>query len=359
MDLNPPKGFEAPFTPDRLLTSNKPSAKAADAVGLVASAFGLEATAAQLAGERDANFHLTTRDGRGFMLKIVNAAEDPDISDLQVRALGHIAARDPTLPTPRPVPSPDGLDEVYATFDETRHVARLSTYLPGLPLHFSTPSTAQAAALGHCLARLDLALRDFRHPAADRDLLWDLRQAPKLRPLLSYIADARRRQLATAALDRYEQEIAPLTSAFRNQIVHNDFNPHNVLVDSDNPTLVTGVLDFGDMVHTALINDVAIAAAYQVTDAAPLERPLALVQAFHALIPLQEIEVDALFDLIAVRLVVSITISEWRASLYPENADYILRNQPQVAAALSAMAERDRDEARRRFRGACGMKGAR
>jgi hydroxylysine kinase len=347
---------KGPFTPDRLLTSSKPSARAGDAVGLVASAFGLEATAAYLAGERDANFHLTTTDGREFMLKIVNAAEDPDISDLQVRALRHIASRDPTLPTPRPVLSPDGRDEAYATFEGTSHVARLSTYLPGVPLYFSTPSTAQAAALGHCLARLDLALRDFRHPAADRDLLWDLRRAPKLRPLVSYIADARRRQLATTALDRYEREIAPLISAFRDQIVHNDFNPHNVLVNSDDPTLVTGVLDFGDMVHTALINDVAVAAAYQVTDAAPLERPLALVRAFHALSPLQEIEVDALFDLIAVRLVVSITISEWRASLYPENADYILRNHSRVAAALGAVANIDRDEARRRFRRACGMK---
>lgn len=351
--------FEGPFTPDRLLTSSKPPARAEDAVGLVASVFGLETTASYLAGERDANFHLKASDGREFMLKIVNAAEDPDIGDLQVRALRHIAARDPTLPTPRPFPSPDGRDELYATFEGTSHVVRLSTYLPGLPLHFSTPSTVQAAALGRCLARLDLALKDFHHPAADRDLLWDLRQASKLRPLLSYVADARRRQLATAALDRYEREVAPLISAFRNQIVHNDFNPHNVLVHSDDPTLVTGVLDFGDMVHTALINDVAVAAAYQVTDAAPLECPLALVRAFNALFPLQEIEIDALFDLIAVRLAVSITISEWRASLYPENADYILRNQPRVAAALGAMAEIDRDEARRRFRRACGAKGKR
>lgn len=39
----------------------------------------------------------------------------------------------------------------------------------------------------------------------------------------------------------------------------NDFNMDNVLVDPALPSRISGVLDFGDMVHTPLICDMAIA----------------------------------------------------------------------------------------------------
>jgi Ser/Thr protein kinase RdoA (MazF antagonist) len=239
--------------------------------------------------------------------------------------------------------------------DGLTHLVRLLTYLDGEPLHRTTPSMAQAAALGTCLAALGLALRDFAHPAAHRDLLWDLRRAPKLRPLLPLVADPRCRTLATAALDRYETVVVPQLPAFRTQLTHNDFNPHNILVAAADPRIVAGVLDFGDMVQTALVNDVAIAAAYQVEGDDPLERPCALVAAYHGLSPLREVELDSLFDLIALRHVLSVTITEWRASLYPDNAAYILRNHARAVAALDSLDRIGPVLGTARLRRACGL----
>ena len=45
----------------------------------------------------------------------------------------------------------------------------------------------------------------------------------------------------------------------RAQVVHNDLAPTNVLVDDT--LAVTGITDFGDMTHTALVCDLAVAAA--------------------------------------------------------------------------------------------------
>ena len=45
----------------------------------------------------------------------------------------------------------------------------------------------------------------------------------------------------------------------RAQVVHNDLAPTNVLVDDR--LAVTGIIDFGDLTRTALICDLAIAAA--------------------------------------------------------------------------------------------------
>lgn len=343
-------------TPDALLTAKPPTVTSTEAMEIARRVFGLAAEAEALTSERDKNFRLRTADGSAFVLKIVNAAEDPAVSDLQTQALRHIATQDPDLPVPRMCAALGGrFDVPVETADGATHLVRLLTYLEGEPLYRMPPSTTQAAALGACLAALALALRDFTHPAADRDLLWDLRRAPKLRPLLPLIEAPRRRWLAANALDRYEGVVVPRLADFRTQLAHNDFNPHNILVNAEDPHVVAGVLDFGDMVRTALVNDVAVAAAYQVEGRDPLERPCALVAAYHAVSPLREVELESLFDLIALRHVMSVTITEWRAALYPDNASYILRNHARAAAALESLDRIGAVAGTVRLRRACGL----
>ncbi len=80
-------------------------------------------------------------------------------------------------------------------------------------------------------ARLCLALRGFFHPAAGRELLWNLRSTPLLRPLLDEIADPAGRALVARTLDRYEERVLPRWEHLRGQVVHGDFNLDNLLVD--------------------------------------------------------------------------------------------------------------------------------
>ena len=57
-------------------------------------------------------------------------------------------------------------------------------------------------------ARLSLALRSFFHPAAGRDLPWDLARTAELRPLLGSIDDPRRRALVERVVDRFDTRVA-------------------------------------------------------------------------------------------------------------------------------------------------------
>ena len=338
-----------------LLTTAVPEATAEDAARIAREHFGIEVEVAPLTSERDRNFHLVDGEGRGYVLKVGNSAEDPAVINLQTEALLHIERHDASLPVPRVCRTSDGRTEHALTLGDRTHIVRLLTYLVGEPLYRTSASSAQREALGHSLARLVLALRDFRHPAAAHDLLWDIGNAARLRKWLPNIAEDELRSVATHTLDRFEAEIVPLQRQQRRQVVHNDFNPHNVLVDPGDPTRVTGVLDFGDMVETALVNDIAVAASYHFSGARPLECAAEFVGAYHAVSPLQPEEIAILLDLIAIRHITTITITEWRARLYPENRAYIMRNHPRAADGLRSFATIDRTEAQRAFRRACAM----
>ncbi|MNH41285.1 hypothetical protein D3C79_1027540 [compost metagenome] len=46
--------------------------------------------------------------------------------------------------------------------------------------------------------------------------------------------------------------------------------------------------------------------------------------------PLTDEEVDVFYDLLMVRMVLRLTLTEWRAARFPENSEYILRNTPRT-----------------------------
>jgi Ser/Thr protein kinase RdoA (MazF antagonist) len=348
----------ASTTISALLTTTAPACTIEEAQDLVRAHFGIDARARLLTSERDQNFHLATADGDGYLLKIANSAEDPAVTNLQTEALLHVAATNPALPIQRVIPTLDGRYELTRSFgaDAAPCVVRLLSYVPGEPLHKTIRTPAQVRQLARCLAELDLALRGFFHPAAGHELLWDLKHAARLRDLVETLPELNRRGIASRFLDRFEQYALPVLPKLRAQVIHNDFNPHNLLVDPNDHERVTGIIDFGDIVHAPLVNDVAVAAAYQVpVEGSPLDAAAEFVAAYHAAAPLEPAEVDILFDLIAVRQVLTVAITEWRANRYPANSAYILRNNPRAWTGLESFSSIPRSDAQALLRRACGM----
>ena len=309
---------------------------AADAERLAEAGFGRRGRAEGLTGERDQNFRLRAHDGADYLLKVSNSAEDPAVTDLQTRALMHMAAADPTLPAPRVQLGRDGAPHyVWSGADGRPLVARLFSYLPGVPLYRAEMSPRLLAALGGALARVDLALRDFRHPAENHDLLWDVQHAVRLRDLTPEIDDPDIRRLAEAGLAIFAECAAPRLPAQRTQFIHNDLNPHNVLVAENGAPIVTGVLDLGDAVRAPLIDDVAVAAAYHIDPGDdPLARVVHLVAGYHRILPLTGGEIELIRPVILGRLAMTAAISTWRAKRHPDNREYILRNRPAALRGL-------------------------
>ena len=316
------------------LTTAPPTLPEAEAAALARSHFGLTGTLTQLTSERDLNYRLTTPTG-AYVLKLANPAEPAAVTRFQTLALIHLEAT--TLPVPRVIRTLSGQTEV----DTPHGILRLLTWLDGHPQHLTQRSPTQCAAMGAIAASLTLGLGGFSHPAAAHVLQWDIKHAATLRPLLPFIAEAHR-PLATETLDRFDRDLAPHLPALRAQVVHNDLNPHNVLTDPHNPDQITGILDFGDMVQTALICDAAVTAAYQIDPATPRASLQTFATAYHATLPLTPLEARLLPDLTATRLLTTLAVASARAARYPDNAAYILRNVPAAAAALTALANSPR-----------------
>jgi Ser/Thr protein kinase RdoA (MazF antagonist) len=329
----------------------------ADAVLL--ERYGLHGTLSPLAGERDANFLLRTDDGAGqrYMLKISHPVETPLVADFQTQALLHLARVDTTLPVQRLVPTLYGAPSFTDRApDGSVRVVRLFTYLEGMPMPQAPRSSAQRAAVARMLARLDIALSGLVHPAGALELPWDIQRADRARGLLVHVTEPARRALAERALDGFAQRAKPALAGLRRQPIHNDFNIYNLLVDADAPEQVRGILDFGDMVEAPMIDDLAVAASYQLDEEGDvLSTIVEFAAAYHAVNPLQPAELDVLPDLIRARLAMVVAISGWRAARHPENAAYLLRNNAVSWARLAACDAISPETARAALHRACGF----
>lgn len=297
------------------------------ALALVRERYGLDPRATRLTGERDENFRLMAADGTEYVLKIANPAEAAAETDFQTAALVHLEKTAPALPCPRVVRDRSGGTCVRFVAAGLERTARILTYLPGRLLGTSVRSRAQRAACGRLGARLALALRGFEHHAARRTILWDVRHTGHMQRLLGELPRFPYQQDARALLGRLVPAIESQLPRLRQQIVHNDLNPLNILVDPADEARVTGVIDFGDMTHTALIADVGVAAAELIPadcadPGAARDSVLDVVSAYHADLPLLPAELALLGALIAARLLMTLVIHEWHVQRNPASGHF-------------------------------------
>ena len=319
--------------------------------------FGIAGTATPLLSERDQNFRIVSRTGERFVLKLANPLEPPEVTRFQTDALSHLATHAPSLSVPRVCLTRTGRSEARLDLGPERAcTVRLLTYLDGVPLDNLPSSPHLRAELGIFLARLGEALREFTHPGVNYELLWNLAQAEASANLLAYVADTHLRALAARHIENFRTAVRPRLPGLRSQVIYNDLNASNVLVDPAQPDRIHGLIDFGDLTHSPLVVDVAVAATYQLrhTDD-PLEAATQLLAGYQSITPLEAGEVDVLFDLITTRLVLALLITTWRATLYPDNRDYILRNTPSNWDMLRHLNTLPRPTVQKRLREACGL----
>jgi 4-aminobutyrate aminotransferase-like enzyme/Ser/Thr protein kinase RdoA (MazF antagonist) len=316
------EGFDDEVALDPL-DAPAPSFTAREAEAIAASAFGVTGSATLLVSERDQNFGIELADGSGFVLKISNAVEDPAVIDMQAAAMRHVARTDPELPVMRIVPTLEGRMHAVAEHrDGDAHLVRLVTFMPGHKLEAEDLRPDAVRGFGIAAARLGRALRGFFHPAADHPLLWNLKHASRLRPLVRHIADPRRRAIVERVLDRFAEHAEPGFETLRAQVIHNDLTLDNALLDDEQR--LSGVLDFGDMAHSAVVADL-VATAEPLVGQRPDHRDAlaAVVAGFHSVTPLDEDEIDVLPELLLARWATSVVLSAWRVGSHPENAEYI------------------------------------
>nr|WP_283258465.1 phosphotransferase [Pseudomonas sp. GX19020] len=341
-----------------LLSQDPPGISITQAEEIALRTFGIAGQFRSLSSERDSNFHVSLACGTQALLKITNASEDRSVTAMQTAALMHLAVIDPDLPVQRICQTLKGEAwDIVTGPSGQQHIVRLLTWLDGTMLHAATPGPDLHYRIGALLGRLSKGMRGFFHPAAGHVLQWDIKQAASLRPMLSAVSDTALRDRLGAHLDRFAAEIAPRLPHLRAWVVHNDFNPHNLVVDGVEADIPTGIIDFGDMVHTPLACDLAVACSYNITEGpAPLARVADMVAGYASVLMPEEEEIALLPDLIRMRHVTTLAVTSWRAARYPENAPYILRNAAASLRGLDAIDHIGADETARLLRAALPAK---
>lgn len=336
-----------------------PSFTADEALAAARTHFGLDATAEPLPSERDQNFLLRSGAGDRFVLKISNATEDPGVVDLQNQALIRLADRAPAIALPRVEPTADG--RLSATLRDSRgtaHIVRALTWVHGKVLSEVRPHTpGLLRSLGAVLAGIDDALEGFEHEAAARDLKWDPGKAAWIREYMRFVTDPARRARVERLFDWADREVARLAPALRRSVIYNDANDHNVLVNGTDPYTrrVTAVVDFGDMLRTWTVNEVAVAAAYAMLDKPdPLSAAAPIVEGYHAVRPLSAAEIEAVFPLICSRLSVSVVNSAFQGHAEPGN-EYLTISERPAWDLIEQLTQVHPRFAHYTFRDACGL----
>ncbi len=275
-----------------------------------------------LEGYASINTRVKTTAGKTFVWK-----QNPDspleraFLEAENQVLLSLSAK---LPYDFPVPQADCHDHFLSVTDNpdgSRTLHRLLTFVEGDFFDQVVPTPELYASLGTFLARLDRALLGFRHPGIEaRRLQWDLQHLALPLQYLPYIADARQRKLVEYFYLQFKEVVVPKLTSLRRSVIHGDANQQNLLTTDGR---ISGLIDFGDMNYTPLVNEVAIALTYAMlgkTD--PLVWAGHVLRAYTAELPLEKGEIEILYYLVAGRLCASVCNSAHAKTLKPDS-DYI------------------------------------
>jgi hydroxylysine kinase len=319
----------------------------AEAVDLARERFGIDGRPTRFATEKDDTFRIAPASGPRFILKVANPTEDVSEIDLQIQALDHVAARAPGLPIPRVIPNDAG-ERHFNYLDragQPRQV-RMMSYLEGQPLSEVPPDASGRTEIGKLLARLRLALADFSHPADSRVLPWDVKNLLTLEGLLAEISEAGQRKKIETALARFTAIEGRLKQC-RMQVLHNDFTRSNIVVDPTLPTFVSGLIDFGDTVRTAIAIDVSTAVLNMLpleTDGDFFADARDMLRGYLSLTDLTPEELSLIPHLVLSRFATRALLSTAMANRVPSVAAYVLRNTEKSWPQIDWFLDRSMDE---------------
>ncbi|MHA2026078.1 MAG: aminotransferase class III-fold pyridoxal phosphate-dependent enzyme [Candidatus Thorarchaeota archaeon] len=320
--------------------SERPDFSAEQASGLVTSLYGLSGSLRELPSERDQNFHLIADSGEGFVLKIAAASERRETLDMQNKAMQYLS----NVHSPKVRNSVNGLDiETTDSIDGTSHFVRMVSYLPGVVLAEVNPHSPKLLVdFGRFLGSISEGLVGFDHEAAHRDFYWDVQQASTvIRKYVGLIQDKERRELVEYFLNLFETQVLPKADKLKLGVIHGDANDYNVIVNHphDDEHRAFGILDFGDMVHSHTINELAVGIAYAILNKSdPLAIAQKIVAGYHSEVQLSEVEIEVLYALVCARLAMSVSIASHQQQLEPDN-EYLRISQKPAWETLTLLRE--------------------
>ncbi len=289
--------------------------------------YGLQGQLHSLGSQQDLNFRVESAQHR-WVLKFCHDDAAPQALAAQHEAMRHLAGHG--LAVPQALAALDGRDTLAVQLGQQRLQMRVLSYLDGQPLtRLKHLGPVAIARIGQLCGEVDRALLDFQHPGLARTLQWDPRHAHKLLDhLLPALGDPGQRGRVVEMAFQAQRRLGAVCADLPLQAVHLDITDDNSVWqrDADLRWQLAGLIDFGDLVHTWRVADLAA------TCAALLHHghgdPFAVlpaVAAYHRVNPLEQAELRALWPLVVLRAAVLVSSSARQLSVAPDN-DYIRAN---------------------------------
>ncbi|MFW5970024.1 MAG: phosphotransferase, partial [Halofilum sp. (in: g-proteobacteria)] len=300
--------------------SARPNLPAERIAAILEAEWGISGELTDVGGDRDQNLVVTPAAGTSYLLKIGQPGETRGVLDMQLAALRHATRQDPGLGIPPVIPKYNGEYLHGLPADEGGTLLlRVFGYVEGKPIGTRPRPPALLREVGATIARLDRALVGFFHPDAGHDLLWDVRQIPALRPCALDIADDGKRDRILRILDGFTETVLPRLQGLRSQVIHSDATAENVLVAGDPPAI--GVIDFGDVMHGPLVQELAVAMADTTSGLeSPWQAACEVAAGFDERLPLEDDEPALLWDLACARLALTVSVLASRTAHRAEGA---------------------------------------
>jgi len=284
----------------------------------ILKAFGiLPLNIKRLNGYENENYLVTAKDAQYIFKTYPSTKNTFSLINAECLALIHLQQKG-GCKTPIPIPFISG--EFVKTIDINNEArcCRMLSFLPGNFLGDIEPKKSLMGNLGVFLADLNQKLDGFHSDAIRaRNYEWDLQNLPLNRKHISAIHNPKQRRIVAYFFQKFDLLVAPCIPELRKAYIHSDFNEWNVLAEGDQ---ALGLIDFGDMVYSPLINEVATALCYLSYDKDTFfDWTTPFLKAYHKIIPLKKKEVGLLYFLIATKLCISVCQSARSRLSQPEN----------------------------------------
>ncbi|MBC9955143.1 phosphotransferase [Leucobacter sp. cx-42] len=335
----------------------------AEVDAILVSHYGVGSLGMQpLPSELSAVYRVALADGRDVAFKAIHFTEDDHaLAQWRISAMDHL--QDLGIPAGRTIPSLAGENTAVADSPAGSVIAHVGEWLSGVPLEAVPLTPELLRVVGATGARAALALAEWPQPPAAVSHPWELvRTLDSLDTSMASVTDTHISALLTRARELYAARVAPVIDELPRAVVHHDMHDSNLLIDADRG-VVSGVLDFGDMVFGPRIADLAITAGYACRRAAdPVAAFIDVASGWGsvwalgegaegagagedagaragAAEPFTETEVDVLFASSIGRLAVNLSI--WTARSASDRGEYALARSESTARALELLLAAD------------------
>ena len=208
--------------------------------------------------------------------------------------------------------------------------------------------------MGVCCGSVTQKLLSFNHPFSNRKFEWDIAQSNWVKKYISKF-NSEKKVIIKSFLDHFKKNYEEYKN-LKKSVVHNDANDYNIIVNYDylNPKVIS-LIDYGDAIYTQIINDLAITCTYAIMNVEdPLDAAIPIIKGYHLSNPLDENDLKYLYNLIGIRLIISVTKSMICRTEMPFN-DYLWISEKSAWGLLKKWAAVNSEFAHYRFREACGF----